>query len=886
MMSKPYKRSLHLLNIIAICLCSIILITCLGVIFTMDEMGLMFTSGSTLKTTLMDEAAYDFALWALADREHGYNAEFMEEKGCNIAVIEGEYDHIKDLDLNDDSTCVFKNFAGDLPAEYYTIGTYVSTGSTFSLSENMYDFLFRDNNYINDSYSYESEIRDIKGIGYDMLGQQAYIWDGEKFYSLNGNSYRYKLSEDGGTYNTTNIYERIWASQAPVIEDDNATVSIEVENDTDIIEKETTDVEGTETTEVEGIEATDIEEKETTEVEGKENTNNTDITEKATADNTEKVEADTKTITDTKESTSAANDKYLYIDGIPYSPLGSDDSEYVLELNGYTSSGALSLSNVADLTDLHDEFRDADIDVCSLESVSSVDVVSDSSYNLYTVFCFPRDNQASDSFFAQASRYLRLIPVLHVLLPVISVVAGLILILLVVLLVVRAGKYDNKGSFNSDIFASFPMEVMFALVCMAECMTGALVAYAIDDRLMAGSGGYLVLGIGALLAILVGTLWFESVVINFKSGHFYRNTLCYKIIMWFGRIIGGINNSIVDSLRNVKWSQRIIVICLLITFGEALGIINISNRPGLFFVWLIEKIILALVLFKVLRDYGKVKNAAVEMAAGNMDVTVNTDEMFIDLEEHGKALNEISSGLNNAISERMKSERMKTELITNVSHDIKTPLTSVINYVDLLEKEDFENETARGYLEVLDRQAKRLKKLIEDLIEASKAATGSIKFNIENVNARVLLHQSIGEFDDRLSDRNIVVITDVPEKDVYVKADNRYLFRVFDNLMSNIVKYSQEGTRAYVELKEENGRAHYTFKNISKDKLNISADELMERFVRGDRSRNTEGNGLGLSIARSLTESMGGKMELTVDGDLFKVDISFPEEVVEEESCA
>ena len=197
-------------------------------------------------------------------------------------------------------------------------------------------------------------------------------------------------------------------------------------------------------------------------------------------------------------------------------------------------------------------------------------------------------------------------------------------------------------------------------------------------------------------------------------------------------------------------------------------------------------------------------------------------------------------------------------------------------------KEDFENETARGYLEVLDRQAKRLKKLIEDLIEASKAATGSIKFNIENVNARVLLNQSIGEFDDRLSDKNITVVTEVPEKDVYVKADNRYLFRVFDNLMSNIVKYSQEGTRAYVELKEKDGRAQYTFKNISREKLNISADELMERFVRGDLSRNTEGNGLGLSIARSLTESMGGKMELTVDGDLFKVDISFPEEVLQE----
>jgi signal transduction histidine kinase len=311
---------------------------------------------------------------------------------------------------------------------------------------------------------------------------------------------------------------------------------------------------------------------------------------------------------------------------------------------------------------------------------------------------------------------------------------------------------------------------------------------------------------------------------------------------------------------------------------EFLGIVTFDDMDSIIFFWFIEKIILALVLVKVLLEYGKVKKAAVEMAAGNMDVSVNTEGMFIDFEEHGEALNEIASGLNNAISERMKSERMKTELITNVSHDIKTPLTSVINYVDLLQKEDFENETARGYLEVLDRQAKRLKKLIEDLIEASKAATGSIKFNIENVNARVLLNQSIGEFDDRLTDKNITVVTEVPEKDVYVKADNRYLFRVFDNLMSNIVKYSQEGTRAYVELKEKDGRAQYTFKNISREKLNISADELMERFVRGDLSRNTEGNGLGLSIARSLTESMGGKMELTVDGDLFRVDVSFPEE--------
>ena len=231
--------------------------------------------------------------------------------------------------------------------------------------------------------------------------------------------------------------------------------------------------------------------------------------------------------------------------------------------------------------------------------------------------------------------------------------------------------------------------------------------------------------------------------------------------------------------------------------------------------------------------------------------------------------------MSTAISERIKSERMKTELITNVSHDIKTPLTSIINYVDLLQKEQIENDKAKEYLEVLDRQAKRLKKLIEDLIEASKAATGNIKFQMESVNARMILNQSIGEFEERLAGNQITLVSNVPEEDVYVWADNRYLWRVFDNLMNNIVKYAQPGTRAYVDMTQSEGTITFTFRNTSKNELNISADELMERFVRGDASRNTEGNGLGLSIARSLTESMDGKMDLAIDGDLFKVILTF-----------
>ena len=192
-----------------------------------------------------------------------------------------------------------------------------------------------------------------------------------------------------------------------------------------------------------------------------------------------------------------------------------------------------------------------------------------------------------------------------------------------------------------------------------------------------------------------------------------------------------------------------------------------------------------------------------------------------------------------------------------------------------MQKEKTDNEKINEYLEVLDRQSGKLKKLIEDLIEASKAATGNIKMQMEDVNARVLLNQSIGEFEERLEQKNIKLVTGVPEEDIYINADSRYLWRVFDNLMNNIVKYSQEGTRAYVDLKKLDDHVRFVFRNTSRDELNISADELMERFVRGDASRNTDGNGLGLSIASSLTEAMGGKLTLSIDGDLFKATVEF-----------
>ena len=263
------------------------------------------------------------------------------------------------------------------------------------------------------------------------------------------------------------------------------------------------------------------------------------------------------------------------------------------------------------------------------------------------------------------------------------------------------------------------------------------------------------------------------------------------------------------------------------------------------------------------------------------------EELKGALKEMTIYVNDIASGFSNAIQESLKSERLKTELITNVSHDIKTPLTSIINYVDLLKKENIQNEKAKEYIKILDQKSQRLKKLTEDLVEASKVSSGNVKLNIESINIKELFNQTIGEFKDRFEAKDLKIEVQMPSEDIKIKADSRYLYRIIENLFSNITKYALDSSRVYIDVVENNKKkdkdsgnnkyVNISIKNISKDKLNISSDELMQRFVRGDKSRYTEGSGLGLSIAKSLTEIQGGKFEIIIDGDLFKVEIDWPE---------
>lgn len=315
---------------------------------------------------------------------------------------------------------------------------------------------------------------------------------------------------------------------------------------------------------------------------------------------------------------------------------------------------------------------------------------------------------------------------------------------------------------------------------------------------------------------------------------------------------------------------------IVISFLELVVILSLDNNEGLFMIWLLFKLIGIPLAFTLLVQMKRLQDGSRQMAGGDLENKIDTHHMFSEFRKHGEYLNQIRDGISIALEERLKSERFKTELITNVSHDIKTPLTSLINYVDLLQKKDITEKDRNEYLSVLERQAARLKKLIEDLIDASKASTGNLVVNMEACNIQILLTQTIGEFEEKLQSSQLDLMIQEPDTPVTIQADNRHLWRIFDNLMNNICKYAQPGTRVYINLETEDNTVHIIFRNISRYALNFSGEDLMERFVRGDVSRNTEGNGLGLSIARSLAESMKGTLDIFIDGDLFKVVVSFP----------
>lgn len=383
---------------------------------------------------------------------------------------------------------------------------------------------------------------------------------------------------------------------------------------------------------------------------------------------------------------------------------------------------------------------------------------------------------------------------------------------------------------------------------------------------------YLVLFIGLCI----------SMAVRIKKQNLIKGSLTYFCLkhLWImagylWSFLKKLIRSVIRFIGDIPLVWKTVLITLGLVFIEFLFLVNSYSDYYIAF-WLIKNLILIPAVIYIALNLKTLQRGGIALANGDLSYHVDTKRLFWDFRKHGENLNSIAGGMAIAVEDRLKSERMKTELITNVSHDIKTPLTSIINYADLIGKEKVKNKKINEYTEVLLRQSERLKRLIDDLVEASKASTGNLEVDLMPCDAATFVEQTAGEYQDRLKECDLTLVTSMPEEELRIMADGRRMYRIFDNLMNNICKYAQSGTRVYLTLEKNGDDALFVFKNTSREQLNISEDELMERFTRGDQSRNTEGNGLGLSIAKSMAELQGGSLKIVIDGDLFKANLSFP----------
>lgn len=426
-----------------------------------------------------------------------------------------------------------------------------------------------------------------------------------------------------------------------------------------------------------------------------------------------------------------------------------------------------------------------------------------------------------------------------------------------------AGHWQGFEGIHLTWFDKIPLDLM-AVVFMLPI--GFFVGY----FNYASSIAVALLGAAVLNCVFLFLITF---VTRCKAGTVLKNNVIWYAIRLLWRILKAIGRWIGHLVRSIPviWRTALVILAAFI-FALAIG----SNMSVLSLPMLLLYLLLAVFALYIAIGFATLQRGSKALAEGDYSKPVDTRFLRGDLKRCGENLNKVQQGVQRAVDERLRSERMKTELITNVSHDIKTPLTSIVNYVDLLKKEDIDNPKAQEYLEVLDRQSKRLKKLTEDLVEASKASSGVIPVDCQPTNVNVLLSQLEGEYEERLQKAELTMIVHPAAGDPVVLADGKLLSRVMDNLMNNIGKYAMPGTRVYAAAAADEKESTISIKNVSRNELNVSADELMERFVRGDSSRHTEGSGLGLSIAKSLVELQGGRFELSIDGDLFRADISLP----------
>ena len=469
-------------------------------------------------------------------------------------------------------------------------------------------------------------------------------------------------------------------------------------------------------------------------------------------------------------------------------------------------------------------------------------------------------------------------------------VSTILIILILVYLVISIGYKKGVEGIALNDFDKIPLEIIIFVAIIIGCIPFIPLEGINEDY----NGIISLISTGCLVIYVLCAITLDTTIKRIKSKTFLKSTIVGKILLWISKYIDKICRKIKSGWETITYSSdlktKVIIYCIIMS-SIAIFILLAFHDRGMAII--LELALFGIVLYKIIKsikNYSQIEKKLKEMYEGDNSNKLEEAEFGKEFKNSVKYLNDISNGFENAVQERMKSERMKAELITNVSHDIKTPLTSIINYVDLLKQENIGNEKAKEYIGILDNKSQRLKKLTEDLVEASKVSTGNISLNLEKINIVELMNQAIGEFEDKFKKRRLETLVECKQNEINIMADSRYMYRIVENLFSNIFKYALENSRVYIDIKiigekrdkkypvpnvPSNQSVVIEIKNISKDKLNISAEELMQRFVRGDKSRTTEGSGLGISIAQNLTELQNGKFELKLDGDLFKVELVF-----------
>lgn len=542
-----------------------------------------------------------------------------------------------------------------------------------------------------------------------------------------------------------------------------------------------------------------------------------------------------------------------------------DENGEVVGMSEVTTTGEREINGNSDYYDLN-EYEMHQVVVNDFEIYSNYNEVLPDDYYSQIDFIL------SDMLGKYEEHYIYILPISVVL-----------FILVCIYLFISIGHQKDSDEINLNDFDKIYIEISGLVIgFIVTLLIGGLIE-CIEKRIFRTMSGISIMFTLYIALYIFVMILFITIIKRIKAKKFTQTSIIFKVSKWcFNKL-----------MKFFKWTLK-----LLKQFKSA--VLNILDNKSLFIKICIFSVLLLIIMiyilallgivgavidawlfifvlygvYKYLHSVKLIENHLKEIYEGKNVEDIDLLKVEKELKNMAVYVNNISDGLENLVEEQMKSERMKTELITNVSHDIKTPLTSIINYIDLLKKENIESEKAKEYLDVLDSKSQRLKKLIEDLVDASKASSGTVKLKLEKINVKELMMQSIGEFEDKFKAKGLKVELKTEKDEICTLADAKYLYRVIDNTFSNIEKYALENTRVYVDLREKDGEVLLDIKNISKDELNISSEELMQRFVRGDKSRTTEGSGLGLSISKSLIELQKGKFNITIDGDLFKVSIS------------